>query len=83
MTTSNTRRSIVRLAAAVVVMASLAMSSGVAAADSFVVGITECDQAACAVVTVDDLREAKVERQFAVYRTSKFPAGPFDPQFLR
>jgi hypothetical protein len=83
MTTSNIRRSIVRLAAAVAVMASLALSSGVAAADHWTVGLNECDLGGCAVVTIDDLREARAERQFAVYRQAKFPAGPYDPQFLR
>ena len=83
MMTSNTCRSIVRLAAAVAVMTSLAMSSGLAAADSVAVGIRECDQPGCAVVTVDDLRVARTERDLAVYRPTRFPAGPFDPQFLR
>ena len=83
MTTSITRRSIVPLAAAVAVMASLAMSSGIAAADNLMVGLNECDRDGCAVVTIDDLREASAERKIADFRQATFPTGPFDPQFIR
>jgi hypothetical protein len=83
MSTLNISRSIVRLAAAVAVLVSLALSSGIAAADGWHVGFNECDLGGCAVVTIDDLREAQVKRDLDDVQPIRFPAGPFDPRFIR
>ncbi|MEX2314971.1 MAG: hypothetical protein WD628_04575 [Thermomicrobiales bacterium] len=83
MQTTNIRRSFIRLTGIVAIVTGLAMSSGIAAAGNTEVGLTECDQAGCAVVTVNDVKQANAERDLAPYRPTRFPSGPYDPQFTR
>lgn len=83
MLTANIRRSIIRLMGIVAIMTALVMSSGMASAMNSRIGLTECNEDACAVVTMDDLKAAQVERDVAVYQPFVFLYGPLDAQFTR
>ena len=82
MQTANIRRSIIRLTGIVAIMTGLVMSSGIAAAGNVEVGLTECDQNKCAVVTVNDVREANADRDMGRIRPSQFPTDRFSPHFI-
>ncbi len=82
MNAANIRRSIVRLAGIVAIVTGLVMSSGSAAATHVGVGLTECNLDSCAVVTIENLKTARAERDLAVYRLRNFPSDRLSPRFI-